>query len=95
MRETNTVSPELLSRENVSGAEEGDAREAQVLVQHEHAYGDEVGVTQVVYEAADVPIVTGVNTVHFTVLPKRVITVNTTITNISASSNNVYKKYKY
>lgn len=64
----NHLSPELLSGENVSGAEEGDAREAQVLVQHEHTYWDDVGVTQMVYKAADVTVVTGVNTVHLTIL---------------------------
>lgn len=84
------VSPELLSGENVSGAEEGDAREAQVLVQHEHTYRDDVGVTQVVYEAADVTIVTGVNTVHFTILRKTgLLQLNKTIKKISVSWNNV------
>lgn len=64
------LSPQFLSSENVSGAEEGDAREAQVLVQHEHTHRDDVGVAQVVYEAADVTIVSGINTVHFTILWK-------------------------
>ena len=57
-----------MSTEDVSGAEEGDAGESQVLVQHEHTYGDEVWVTQVVDEAADVAIVAGVDTVHLPVL---------------------------
>ncbi len=62
------VSPQLLSAEDVSGAEEGDAGEPQVLVQHEHTYWDEVWVTQVVDEAADVAVVAGVNTIHLPVL---------------------------
>ena len=60
--------PQLLSAEDVSGAEESDAGESQVLVQHEHAYGDEVGVTQVVDEAADVAVVPGIDTIHLPVL---------------------------
>lgn len=34
------ISPQLLSAEDVSGAEEGDTGESQVLVQHEHTYWD-------------------------------------------------------
>lgn len=64
-------SPQLLSTEDVSGAEEGNAGESQVLVQHEHTYWDEVGVTQVVNEAADVAIVPGVNTVHLPILYRK------------------------
>lgn len=62
------VSPQLLSAEDVSGAEEGDAGESQVLVQHEHTYWDEVWVAQVVDEAADVAIVAGIDTIHLPVL---------------------------
>lgn len=62
------VSPQFLTAEDVPGAEEGDAWEPQVLVQHEHAHRDEVWVTKVVDEAADVAIVTGVDAVHFPVL---------------------------
>lgn len=65
------VSPQLLSAEDVSGAEEGDAGESQVLVQHEHTYWDEVRVTQVVDEAADVAIVAGVNTIHLPILYRK------------------------
>ena len=61
-------SPQLLAHEDVPRAEEGDSRKPQVLVQHEHAHGDDVGVTQVVDETADVAIVTGVDAVHLTVL---------------------------
>lgn len=64
-------SPQLLAAEDVSGAEEGDAGKSQVLVQHEHAYRDEVGVTQVVDEAADVAVVPGVDTVHLPVLHRK------------------------
>lgn len=60
--------PQLLSTQDVSRAEEGDAREPQVLVQHEHAHRDEVGVTQVVNEAADVAVVAGVDAVHLAIL---------------------------
>lgn len=62
------VSPQLLAAEDVSGAEEGDAGEPQVLVQHEHTHGNEVGVAQVVDEAADVAVVTGVDAVHLPIL---------------------------
>lgn len=61
-------SPQFLSSENISGAEERDAREPQVLMQHEHTHGNDVGIAQVIYKAADVAIVTGINTVHLTVL---------------------------
>lgn len=37
-------------------------------MQHEHTHGDDVGIAQVVDKAADVTIVTGVDTVHLTVL---------------------------
>ena len=60
--------PQLLSTEDVSRAEEGDAREPQVLVQHENSHWDEVGVTQVVNKAADVAIVASVDTIHFPIL---------------------------
>lgn len=63
--------PQLLSTEDVSRAEEGDAREPQVLVQHEYSYWDEVGVTQVVNEAADVTIVASVDTIHFPILDNK------------------------
>lgn len=65
-----SFSPQLLSTEDVSGAEEGDAGEPQVLVQHEHTYWDEVRVAQVVDEAADVAIVAGVDTIHLPILQK-------------------------
>lgn len=67
--------PELLSTEDVSRAEEGDAREPQVLVQHEYSYWDEVGVTQVINEAADIAIVTSVNAIDFPVLDNKKQTV--------------------
>lgn len=67
----NCLLPQLLSTEDVSRAEEGDAREPQVLVQHEHSYWDEVGVTQVVNEAADVAVVAGVNAVHLPILDSK------------------------
>lgn len=60
-----------MSTEDVSGAEEGDAGESQVLVQHEHTHWDEVWVTQVVDEAADVAIVAGVDTIHLPVLQRK------------------------
>ena len=53
---------------DVPGAEEGDAGEAEVLVQHKHPHRDQVGVAQVVDEAADVAVVTGINAVHLAVL---------------------------
>lgn len=62
------VSPQLLTAENVPGAEEGDAGEPQVLVQHEHTHWDEVWVAQVVDEAADIAIVAGVDAIHLPVL---------------------------
>lgn len=40
-------------------------------MQHEDPDGDDVGVTQVVDEAADVAIVTGVNAVYLSVLKGR------------------------
>ncbi len=65
---TVNFSPQLLSTEDVSGAEEGDAGESQVLVQHEHTYWDEVWVTQVVDEAADVAIVASIDTINLSIL---------------------------
>lgn len=62
---------------DVSGAEESDSGKSQVLVQHEHTDWDEVWVTQVVDEAADVPIVPGVNTVHLPILKKTPTTTTT------------------
>lgn len=63
--------PQLLSTEDVSRAEEGNAREPQVLVQHKYSYWDEVGVTQVVNEAADVAIVASIDTIHFPILDNK------------------------
>ena len=80
-----SFSPQLLSTEDVSGAEEGDAGEPQVLVQHEHTHRDEVRVTQVVDEAADVAIVAGIDTVHLPILDV------TDQTNM-VSLNTVYKR---
>lgn len=68
---SSAFSPELLSTEDVSGAEEGDAREPQVLMQHEHSHWDEVGVTQVVDEAADVAVVACIDTIHFPILYRK------------------------
>lgn len=62
------VSPQLLTAEDVPGAEEGDAGEPQVLVQHEHTHWDEVWVAQVVDEAADIAIVAGVYAIHLSIL---------------------------
>lgn len=62
------TSPQLLPSPDVSGAEEGNAWKAQVLVKHEDPDGDDVGVTQVVDEAADVAIVTGIDAVHLSIL---------------------------
>lgn len=53
------------------GAEEGDPGEAQVLVGHEHAHRDEVGLAQVVDEAADVAIETGIDAVNLSILGGR------------------------
>lgn len=60
-----------MSTQDVSGAKEGDARETQVLVQHEHTHWNEVRVTQVVDEAADVAIVTCVYAVDLPVLKRK------------------------
>lgn len=40
-------------------------------MQHEHAHRDEVWVTQVVDEAADVAVVPGVNAVHLPILHRK------------------------
>lgn len=64
-------SPQLLPAEDVSGAEEGDAGESQVLMQHEHSYWDEVWVTKVVDEAADVAIIPGINAIHLSILNRK------------------------
>lgn len=37
-------------------------------MQHEHSHWDQVGVTQVVNEAADVAIVASIDTIHFPIL---------------------------
>lgn len=63
--------PQLLSGEDISGAEEGDAGEAQVLMQHEDTHWDDVWIAQVVDKAADVAIVTCVYAIHLSVLEKR------------------------
>jgi len=60
-----------LSTEYVPGAEEGDAREPQILMQHEHPHGYEVRVAQVVDEAADVAVVPSVDAVHLPILHKK------------------------
>lgn len=60
--------PDLLSSLYVPGAEEGDPGEAQVLVGHEHPHRDEVGLAQVVDEAADVAVETGIDAVNLSVL---------------------------
>lgn len=84
------VSPQFLTAEDVPGAEEGDAWEPQVLVQHEDAHGDEVWVTEVVDEAADVAIVTGIDAVHFPVLCRKpntsykAVTLHRTLLNLTA-----------
>lgn len=62
------TSPQLLPSPDVSGTEEGNAWKPQVLVQHEDPDRDDVGVTQVVDEAADVAIVTGINAVNLSIL---------------------------
>lgn len=66
--------PQLLSTQDVSGAKEGDAGEPQVLMQHEHAYWDEIWVTQVVDKATDVAIVAGVNTINLPILYSKIQT---------------------
>lgn len=66
--EPQEASPQLLPGPDVSGTEEGDAWKSQVLVQHEDSDGDDVGVTQVVDEAADVAVVTGIDAVHLSIL---------------------------
>lgn len=57
-----------MTAEDVPGAEEGDAGEPQVLVQHEHTHWDEVWVAQVVDEAADIAVVAGVDAIHLPIL---------------------------
>lgn len=37
-------------------------------MQHEHSHWDQVGVTQVVNEAADVAIVASIDAIHFPIL---------------------------
>lgn len=61
-------SPQLLPGPDVSGTEESNAWKPQVLVQHEDPDGDDVGVTQVVDESADVAIVTGIDAVYLSIL---------------------------
>lgn len=65
------VSPQLLTAENVPGAEEGDPGKPQVLVQHEHTHWDEVWVAQVIDEAADISVVASVDAIHLPVLYER------------------------
>lgn len=65
------ASPQLLPSSDVSGTEEGNAWKSQVLVQHEDPDRDDIGVTQVVDEPADVAIVTGINAVHLSILRGR------------------------
>lgn len=60
--------PDLLAGLYVAGAEEGDAGESQVLVGHEHPHRDQVGLAQVVDEAADVAVETGVDAVNLSIL---------------------------
>lgn len=62
--------PNLFSHLDEPAAEEGNSGKAQILVGHEHAHGDEVGLTEVVYEAADVAIEAGIDAVHLAILGK-------------------------
>lgn len=41
-------------------------RKPQVLVGGEHSTGKQIGITVMVYEAADVTVETGINAVHIT-----------------------------
>lgn len=56
--------PQLFSSADVLTGVEGHAGEAQVLVRGEHAAREQVRLTQVIDEAADVAVETGVYTVH-------------------------------
>lgn len=62
------IIPQLLSGADVLAGEESHAGEAQVLVWGEHAAREQVRLTQVIDEAADVAVETGVYTVHITYL---------------------------
>lgn len=56
--------PDLLSGSDGPAGEEGDAGEAQVLVGGEDPHSQQVGFAQVVDEAADVAVESGVDAVN-------------------------------
>lgn len=55
------IEPDLVPCFDGPGGEEGDAREAKVLVHSEHLHGQNVGLAQMVQEAPDVPEKPGIN----------------------------------
>lgn len=57
------VKPDLVAGSDGPAGEEGDAREAQVLVHREHLHGQNVGLAQMVQETPDVPEEPRVDTV--------------------------------
>ena len=66
-----SYTPELLAGFDFAWREEADAREAQVLVLHEHAHRDQIRLAQMVDEAADVTILPRIDTICLTILKIR------------------------
>lgn len=60
--------PDFFSGFYVPRAEEGDPGKAEVLMRHEDPHRDEVWLAEVVYEAADIAVETGIYAVHLSIL---------------------------
>lgn len=60
--------PNLFSCIDLSTAEKSNAGETQVLMGHEHPDGKQVGLAEVVDEATDVAVESGVDTINFSIL---------------------------
>lgn len=71
MSKWTVIRPELVSGIDVLAGEERDVRKSEVLVRGEHSTGEQIRLTLMVYEAADVAVETRINAVHITHLQQQ------------------------
>ncbi len=65
------IRPKFVSSTDVLAGEERDVRKSEVLVRGEHSTGEQIRLTVMVYEAADVAVETRINAVHITHLQQQ------------------------
>lgn len=59
-------------------------------MEHEHTYWDEVWVTQVVDEAADVAVIPGIDAIHLPILHRKKKTVEEIIADVYFCYGHIY-----